>query len=149
MRHSVTLATFVAVASAAVFVAACSGASGNPAVQGTASADAGVLASERAAADIRAAASAAAEQAKKLVGSDAAAVAEAGRDIAITSKVHAALASDEQLAGSRILVDTEAGRVALSGTVPTDAARDRAEAIAVGVVGVDAVDNRLTIAAAV
>ena len=67
------------------------------------------------------------------------------KDAAITAAVNAKLAADESLSALRINVDTEAGRVALSGDAPDVTARDRATVLARSVDGVVDVNNRLTI----
>lgn len=72
-------------------------------------------------------------------------VAQSATDMAITTKVNAALAGDEQLSALKIDVDTEAGKVALVGTAPDEAARARATSLAAAVDGVVTVDNRLTV----
>jgi len=74
-------------------------------------------------------------------------VANATRDAAITAQVNAELARDDKLSALRIDVDTVAGRVALVGTAPDSASRERAEKLAAAVAGVVAVENRLIVAA--
>lgn len=66
-------------------------------------------------------------------------------DAAITASVNAELAKDPALSALKIDVDTSNGRVALKGTAPDQAARDRATQLAQGVDGVTAVDNQLTV----
>jgi hyperosmotically inducible protein len=79
-------------------------------------------------------------------GSQAAAtVAEGATDMAITTKVNAALAADDKLSALKIDVDTKAGNVALIGTAPDEASRQRATTLAAAVEGVVTVDNRLTV----
>ena len=68
-------------------------------------------------------------------------------DAAITAAVNAKLAGDSQLSALRIDVDTVGGRVALKGTAPNAAAKDRATQLARGVDGVADVDNQLTVQA--
>ena len=73
---------------------------------------------------------------------------EAGRvvaDASITAAVNAELARDDQLSALQIDVDTTDGRVALRGTAPNEAARDRATELAQKVDGVRSVDNQLTV----
>lgn len=70
---------------------------------------------------------------------------DAARDAAITTQIHADLARDPELSTLKIDVDTTDGKVVLTGTAPTDAARDRAAAKALAVAGVTAVDNRLRV----
>lgn len=66
-------------------------------------------------------------------------------DAAITASVNAELAKDPALSSLQIDVDTSGGRVALKGTAPDEAARDRAAQLAQAVDGVTAVDNQLTV----
>ena len=68
-------------------------------------------------------------------------------DATITASVNAKLAADKELSALRINVDTSDGRVALHGTAPNSAARERATQIAAAVDGVRSVDNQLQIAA--
>ena len=67
-------------------------------------------------------------------------------DAVITTSVNAELAKDPQLSALRINVDTDAGRVALKGTAPDPAAKERATQVASSVKGVVSVDNQLTLA---
>lgn len=66
-------------------------------------------------------------------------------DVSITASVNAELAKDPGLSALRINVDTVGGKVALRGTAPDAAARDRATQLASAVEGVVSVDNQLTI----
>lgn len=75
-------------------------------------------------------------------------VADAGnkvKDAAITSAVSARLAADSRLGAMRIDVDTVNGHVALRGSAPDAAARERAEQLAASVAGVVGVDNQLVV----
>jgi hyperosmotically inducible periplasmic protein len=143
MRHAVTLATVLIATAAALALAACGQPNGS-----TTGNDTETSSAQRAAADIRAAASAAAEKARQIAGTEATAVAEAARDMSISAKVSAELAKDQQLSATSIQVDTKDGRVELSGSAPSVIARDRAETIASQVDGVVAVENHLTVASA-
>lgn len=67
-------------------------------------------------------------------------------DAVITASVNAGLAKDKSLSALKIDVDTSGGRVALHGTAPDPASRDRATEIAQNVKGVVSVDNQLTVA---
>ena len=96
--------------------------------------------------EIRAEASSAATDAKAAGAKAAEAVSAAAKDISITAKVKAALASDASVKLMRIDVDTTDGRVSLIGTAPNAASRERAQAVANGVDGVLTVDNRLLVA---
>lgn len=66
-------------------------------------------------------------------------------DLAITTKVKAALAADDQLSALRIEVATAQGVVSLSGPAPSADAAERASALARAVDGVTTVQNRLVI----
>lgn len=72
-------------------------------------------------------------------------VATSAADMAITTKVNAALAADDKLSALKIDVDTEAGNVELTGTAPDEASRARATTLAAAVEGVVTVENRLTV----
>lgn len=66
-------------------------------------------------------------------------------DVAITAAVNAGLAKDPDLSPLRINVDTKDGRVSLYGSAPSEAARQRAEQIAMAEKGVTRVDNKLAV----
>ena len=63
----------------------------------------------------------------------------------ITMKVHSQFIPEDALEGSDIDVDTNAGVVVLKGTVPTEAAKTRAIAIAKATDGVKSVTDQLRI----
>ena len=67
------------------------------------------------------------------------------RDAAITTSINAELARDKSLSALAINVDTKNGRVALNGTAPSAADRERVTLLARRVDGVVDVDNRLQI----
>ncbi|WP_428424766.1 BON domain-containing protein [Methylibium sp.] len=69
-------------------------------------------------------------------------------DAMITTTVNAELAKDPKLSALKINVDTADGKVALRGTAPDAASRDRATQLALAVKGVVSVDNQLRIEAA-
>jgi len=66
-------------------------------------------------------------------------------DALITTSVNAELAKDPKLSSVRIDVDTDSGRVALRGSAPDQAAKERATQLASAVKGVVSVDNQLTV----
>jgi osmotically-inducible protein OsmY len=66
-------------------------------------------------------------------------------DALITTSVKTELAKDPKLSSLRINVDTDNGRVALHGTAPDPAAKERATQLASNVKGVVSVDNQLII----
>lgn len=68
-------------------------------------------------------------------------------DAAITASVNAELARDNDLSALGIDVDTENGRVTLTGTAPSETARERATQLASSVRGVTSVDNELRVEA--
>lgn len=72
---------------------------------------------------------------------------DAVKDAAITATLKTKLATEPRLSALRINVDTEAGKVSLSGDAPDAAARDLATSLARDVDGVVAVDNKLTLEA--
>jgi len=73
------------------------------------------------------------------------AVSSKARDAGITTSINAELAKDAQLSALSINVDTVDGKVALRGTAPDAASRERATTLANRVDGVKSVDNQLTV----
>lgn len=69
-------------------------------------------------------------------------------DLTITTTVTAGLAKDPDLSVLKINVDTRNGAVTLKGSAPTQAARDKAAALAKATKGVNSVDNQLVVKAA-
>ena len=67
------------------------------------------------------------------------------KDAAITTGINAELARDATLSALKIDVDTNGGKVAMHGTAPDAAARERATQLAKKVDGVVSVDNQLQI----
>jgi hyperosmotically inducible periplasmic protein len=141
-HRSTSLVMFTALA-AALTLSACNRAdNGKTAGQEVDSAIAKV---EKKADELGADARAAGEKAKE---STAGAMDTAGskvKDAAITTSVNAELAKDAKLSALKINVDTVEGRVALRGTAPDAASRDRATQLAQAVDGVKSVDNQLTV----
>jgi len=86
-----------------------------------------------------------AADASRAVKDKTADVAQSVNDATITAAVNADLAKDPDLSALRINVDTHDGRVALYGSAPTEAAKMRAEKLAMGEKGVVAVDNKLAV----
>ncbi|MBI5269396.1 MAG: BON domain-containing protein [Burkholderiales bacterium] len=105
--------------------------------------DAAVAETKQETAEARADASAAMDRAGEKVENAAAGMGNTMDDAGITAKVNAAFAGDPKLSAMKIDVDTEQGRVALSGTAPDAQARDRATELALAVEGVKGVDNNL------
>lgn len=92
-------------------------------------------------ADAQVAADRAAAAIDKATGDAGLALTDAG----ITTSITAELAKDPALSALKINVDTSAGKVVLRGTAPSADARDRAARLAMGVRGVTAVDNQLSV----
>jgi hyperosmotically inducible periplasmic protein len=120
--------------------------------------DAAIAKTERAADEAKAKTEQMASDAKaKVESSDAAsrvsdaakdagkAIATAADDATITAAVNAGLAKDPDLSAIKINVDTQAGKVTLSGPAPNADAKSRAEQIAKNVQGVSAVNNQLEV----
>jgi len=85
------------------------------------------------------------EQASADVKQAADAAGDKVADAAITATVNAELAKDSSLSATKIDVDTAGGNVALRGSAPDVAARDRATSLAAHVKGVRSVDNQLVV----
>ena len=66
-------------------------------------------------------------------------------DMAITAKVNAALAVDDQLKATQINVDTREGQVTLTGQAPDAQSRERATTLVSAVDGVKQVNNPLVV----
>jgi hyperosmotically inducible protein len=88
---------------------------------------------------------AAAQEAGAMARDAASSASALASDASITAQVKTGLAKDSDLSALKIDVDTRAGVVTLNGTAPSDAARERAAAIARNVKGVSAVINHLTV----
>lgn len=144
-RHRTTRMTaMLAALIAAATLAACNRADdGRTAGQKM---DGAVAKAERKADEVGADMRAAGEKAKESTAGAMDTVAGKAKDAVITSSVNAELAKDSQLSALRINVDTVEGRVALRGTAPDAASKDRATTLAQRVDGVKAVDNQLTVA---
>jgi hyperosmotically inducible protein len=69
-------------------------------------------------------------------------------DATVTAKVKAALMAESGVDGTRINVDTTAGKVVLKGEVPSKTMIERAMQVARGIEGVRDIDNQLTAAGA-
>lgn len=70
---------------------------------------------------------------------------QAAVDATITARIKAALLADQSVNGAVIDVDTNGGKVTLSGQLSDQAQVDRALEIARDTAGVKALDNRLTV----
>ena len=120
--------------------------------------DAAVAKTEQVAADAKADATQAMDQAKNKIDAEMpkvqSSVENAGGkvsaaldDASITAQVSAGLVKDPDLSAIKINVDTKAGVVTLNGTAPTAMAKDRATDIAKAVQGVSTVQNQLIVKA--
>ena len=85
------------------------------------------------------------DKAEEKMESAASSVALATTDAAITTSINAALVNDPQLSALRIDVDTQEGRVNLSGKAPDESSKTRATTLAKAVEGVKSVENRLVV----
>ena len=66
-------------------------------------------------------------------------------DASITTAINAEYAKDNRLSAIKIDVDTNDGRVTLTGSAPDAASKERATMLANNVKGVKAVDNKLDV----
>ncbi len=85
--------------------------------------------------------------AKDATANASANVKEAVSDASITAAVSTGIVKDSELSATRINVDTKDGVVTLTGPVPSNSAREKAETIAKGTSGVSSVKNQLTVVA--
>ena len=88
---------------------------------------------------------AAAQEAGTMARDAASSAVALASDASITAQVKTGLAKDSDLSALKIDVDTRSGVVTPKGTAPSEAARERATAIAREVKGVSAVINHLTV----
>ena len=109
--------------------------------------DAGIERTQEAAAEAKKDLQAAGAEIKQEASQAGTAIADGASDLAITAKVKSALAGDDQLSALGINVDTTNQVVTLTGPAPSQAAFDRASALAQAVEGVTEVKNQLTVAA--
>jgi hyperosmotically inducible periplasmic protein len=86
-----------------------------------------------------------ASNAREATANAAATVSEKAGDAAITTAINAEYAKDDRLSAIKIDVDTNDGRVTLTGSAPDAASKDRATMLANNVKGVKAVDNKLDV----
>lgn len=138
MTSMSTIATAVAATLSALLLSACDGPASNTLAHSAAGARHAVAELAAASAQPR---TGAVQATQKLARGIAASV----RDLTITAHVNAELALDLALGASPIAVQTEAGRVLLTGVAPDREARERAGRLAAGIAGVTAVDNRLVV----
>ena len=144
-QSTLTITPLLASLVAAVALVACNRAE-EPRTAGQAL-DETVAKVEKQAKEVGADVRAGSEKAADAMADAGAKTSNAVRDAAISVEVKAKLAKDPSLSALRIDVDTSDGRVALRGSAPTAAARDRATLLAQAVTGVTAVNNELTIVA--
>ena len=72
----------------------------------------------------------------------------ASDDLSIQQRVDRAFAEDKDVAAANVFATVAEGRVRLTGTVSSDAVKQRAERLAYSVKGVLGVDNRITVSPA-
>lgn len=107
--------------------------------------DSAIAKTEQAAQDAKQDMQAAANTAERKSEQAGQAIADGAADMAITTKVKAALAADDQLSAMSIEVNTDKGAVSLSGPAPSTEALERATVLAKAVDGVTAVNNQLVV----
>ncbi len=142
LKHSTTLAAVLA-AVAVVSLSACNrNEDGRTVGQKV---DSTVAKVEQKAEELKSDIRVAGQDAKQSAGGAMDTVGNKAKDAVITTSVNAELVKDSQLSALRIDVDTIDGRVALRGTAPDAASRDRATSLASRVDGVKSVDNQLMV----
>ncbi len=109
--------------------------------------DATVNKAEQKADEVKADMREAGKDAARATSNAATAVGDKVKDAAITTAVKTKLASDPTLSAFSVNVDTVAGHVALHGSAPDAASRERAATMAAQVDGVSGVDNQLVVSA--
>ena len=109
--------------------------------------DGAVASSERAASAAKAEVKETMNEVKASASDASSTMAAKTQDGLITTKVNAELVKDPALSALKINVETSNASVALNGAAPSEAARERATTLALGVEGVKAVDNRLVVEA--
>lgn len=144
MKNTLRTTAVFALSAAVVVLAACD--QSKPPTVGE-KIDAGIARTQEAATEAKQDMQAAGSELKQDATRAGASVADGAADIAITTKVKAALAGDDQLSALAINVDTTNKVVTLSGPAPTQAAADRATSLARAVENVIEVKNLLTVAA--
>lgn len=135
--------SLLAISAAAFMLAACD--QSQPPTVGE-KIDAGIARTQEAAIEAEKDMQAAGSEMKQEASQAGNAMADGAADMTITTKVKAALAADDQLSAVAISVETTNKVVTLTGPAPTQAAADRASAMAQAVDGVSEVKNQLTVA---
>ena len=107
--------------------------------------DAGIERTQEAGSDVKQDAQATGAEMKDDASQTGNTIADGAADMAITAKVKTALAGDDQLSALAIEVDTTDKVVSLTGPAPTQAASDRATALAQAVEDVIQVRNQLIV----
>ena len=107
--------------------------------------DAAVANTEQKMDEAAAAAKDAGAQVKEAASEAADSVADSAQDATITAEVKTELAKDNDLSALAINVDTNNRRVSLSGSAPSDSARQKATTVAANVKGVSSVENKLVV----
>ncbi|CAN5433366.1 hypothetical protein BH09PSE5_BH09PSE5_21540 [soil metagenome] len=100
---------------------------------------------EKGLADAKSAADKALKQAAEATKEPRAQAGQALSDGKITATIKARLAQDADLSALQVGVDTDFGKVKLTGSAPSESARDRATTMAKSVDGVTSVDNKLVV----
>jgi hyperosmotically inducible periplasmic protein len=107
--------------------------------------DRAVASAKKSAADAKQSAATELEHAAAVSQEKAGVVAQKVEDAALTAAINAGIAKDPELSALRINVDTHDGHVSLYGSAPNEAAKRRAQTIAMSEKGVTGVDNKLVV----
>ncbi|MCB2019034.1 MAG: BON domain-containing protein [Hydrogenophaga sp.] len=141
MSHRVALV--LATTAAAFALAACGQESGE--MTAGQKLDSAIASTQNAASEVKQEVGQTVDEVKQSTAEMTASAETAVSDMAITTKVSAALAADDQLKALQIHVDSRDGHVTMTGPAPDAASRDRATVLAKAVDGVVSVDNRLVV----
>ncbi|WP_280150988.1 BON domain-containing protein [Piscinibacter sp. XHJ-5] len=130
------------------FVALALGACDNRTSDGTTvgqKVDQGIATAQTAATEAKQSAKRSLDEAAQVSQEKSQVLAEKVGDAAITASIKAGIAKDPELSALRINVDTRDGKVALYGSAPSEAARQRAQTIAQNEKGVTGVENKVAV----
>jgi len=107
--------------------------------------DKAIASAQNAAADVKQSAKQGLDEAAQASKEKSEQVAQKVNDAAITASIKAGIAKDPELSALRVNVDTKNGQVSLYGAAPNEAAKQRAQTIAMNEKGVTGVNNELAI----
>ena len=107
--------------------------------------DQAIASAQNAATDVKQSAKQGLDEAAQVSKEKSEQVAQKVNDAAITASIKAGIAKDPELSALRVNVDTKNGQVSLYGAAPNEAAKQRAQTIAMSEKGVTGVNNELAI----